>query len=117
MTSILLPDSHFDYLFEDVGQSALDLTDCIDHVEKLHLSTASGTKGKSFYYTMWSTLCAQRDVLAETHRVHVANRYLHQEVRILRAMLLSLLDRQADLSKDDLVQRIIDALKTPSKTI
>lgn len=109
-------DSNFDYLFEETGQDAMSLVECIGHVKQLYDTAAKGTKLKAMYYTMWSTLCSQRDVLQEMNRYMISNRYLHQRVKILERLVLLTIDKSADLSQDDIVQRILDGLKKSNPT-
>lgn len=118
MSSLLIETSHsdLDYMFEEQTESALELSECIEHVKKLYDASAKGTQAKKFYYTMWSTLRAQSLIINEMNRTHKSNQYLYHRVRIQDAIICTLLDKNADINQPNLVDKIMEMLKPKAKT-
>lgn len=100
-----------DYIFEEIRTNVFDLYECIEQVKKLLDSTTKHTKAGQFYFTLWSTLVAQANLMDEmrTYKKVVENNRIRLET--LERLLLMVLRRDESLAGDAIFHRIIDALK------
>lgn len=105
-----------DYIFEEIRKQVFDLSECIEQVKKLYDSTAKNTKASQFYFTMWSTLIAQANLMNEMRTFATMSKYNNTRLQIIERLLLMVLKRDADLSGEEITHKILEALSERKKS-